>query len=245
MGIALNWFQLDYSWSCLFERLPNWFPTGRNVWTDGWTTVNLATLRHGQPLIGFTSNKAGTLSALAAGPIDSDLPLEGRITDVMSPAGIPVRFKTIERAKIMSLEKFTLRMNHVSVNVKNLDQERLWYERMLGPSVVLARDKAWEPVSGSFVHDAHLFSPPWFYVTIRESNQAPNVDHVGWMANDVETVCRLGDIVNDLRWKIVYGPAEIDGSFLIHFEGPDGNVHDFFCPLEDLQKRVRPNNERY
>lgn len=235
MGISLDWFQLDPAWSRLLEALPTWRRAGSGSWTDGWTVVELSSVSGGRPRFGFSARGPGASLPPTILPRGGER--RAREADVMTPASIPVRFRAPECDPCDATGPFTLRMNHVSVNVGDVARERRWYEQVLGPSTVLARDAAWEPVSRRFVRDAHLFRSPWYYLTIRESQGPPGVDHVGWMADEPGAIDRLAEVVAGLGWKVVYGPAEVDGSYLVHFEGPDGNVHDFFCPLAELKEQ--------
>lgn len=232
MGIALDWFQLDPSWSCIFQKLPWWRCGGENIWSDGWSVVELSPLRGSQPEFGFTISETAHSVVISERLGSPNLNNRQQLTCLRTPSGIPVRFCAAAKSAHPQNNR-SLWLNHISLNVDDVMREMDWFEEVMGPSVVLARDAAWEPVSGQLVRDAHLFRSPWFYVTIRESKQA-SVDHIGWMAMDQETVLRMADVVDSLDWKIVYGPAVVDSSFLFHFEGPDGRVHDFFYPIREL-----------
>jgi hypothetical protein len=97
----------------------------------------------------------------------------------------------------------------------------------------------WEPVSGGFVADAHFVHVDGYYIVLRGRTGRPHLDHIGWMAASRTDVDMAHDIVRSIGWKTVIGPFEIDGSYLFHFRGPDGRVHDFFWPSEPLTRMAQ------
>jgi hypothetical protein len=151
-----------------------------------------------------------------------------------TPAGLRVDF---DRRGCVPLESREFVMNHVSINVRNVDSERGWFEGCLGSdAVILARASAFDPIKQDYQADAHLFNRPNFYITIRGTSDNPSVDHCGWMTASSAGVDRAATILHKLKWPIVLGPTTLDGSYLVHFEGPDGHIHDFFHPAPELDR---------
>jgi predicted lactoylglutathione lyase len=52
--------------------------------------------------------------------------------------------------------------------------------------------------------------------------------HIGWELPSREDVDDVATTLQRIGWPIVYGPASVDGSYLVHFRGPDEAVHDVF-----------------
>jgi len=229
----LCFFRLSFQWTVLFEKLPLWTRIQRDVWTDGRAVVSLCD--SSEIGFGFTVRNEKTWRGLVGRfGKSAGFATDGGLT-AQTPAGIAIKLrKHCERHEQKPDNR--LFMNHVSVNIPDLETERNWYEQVLGERVIMARDSVWEPVAGRYVKDAHLFRSPDFYITLRENDTLPNVDHVGWMALETATIDETAEIIKILGWDIVYGPTEIDGSYLFHFQTPDGKIHDFFCPLPTLPK---------
>jgi len=54
-------------------------------------------------------------------------------------------------------------------------------------------------------------------------------------SSNMESLRHVEAIFENINWPIVW-KGNIDGSYVIHFKGPDERVHDFFCTSESLRK---------
>lgn len=217
MNLSIRQANVSGDWSPLLSALPGWRLTSPGVWTEGTSTVRCEPgLGEGFPRFSLT------------GPSETGRSARGDVRTVRTPAGIGIDL--IEQSSIDCESESPILMNHVAVHVPELDPERRWYEALLGRCTVLERERAWEPVTEAFHADAHLFRSPNFYITLRGGFERAFVDHIGWMVDTPDRVDFIAGILRRIEWPIVFGPDEIDGSYLVHFRAPDGRVHDFFYP---------------
>ncbi len=208
-GPRLTGVRARGDWSPLLSQLGRWHQAGNDSWTDGVSRLS------------------------------SSLPTDFTFSGVATPhfAVSPSRFKIGFEPGVSAPVDHEFVLNHVAVNVCDVDLERDWMERLLGAdAVVLARARAFNPLTQDWQPDAHLFHRPNYYVTIRGTGGATSVDHCGWMTKTRAGVDRAATILHRLKWSILLGPTTIDASYLIHFEGPDGRVHDFFHPGAELDR---------
>jgi hypothetical protein len=181
------------NWSPLLSRLGGWHETGEGTWTDGvsWLSASL--------------------------PADFAFTHRARSGAGVSPAGFGVSFK---RGKALPSHGSQFVLNHISVNVPDVDGERAWLERHLGSNIaVIARESAFNPITKDWQPDAHLFRRPYFYITIRGTSDTPRIDHYGWMCAAKGGVERAASILRELKWPVVLGPEVIDGSYLPSLRG--------------------------
>lgn len=235
--LALCKFRLSGNWAPLFRRLPMWRQLDGDVWTDGLSEVHLCECDSSRPDFGFVLFGQACWAEFVARLDELDRSGTRRESPqnkihVATPSDVTVGFERAKDVTPGAGDDHVLFMNHIALNVTRLDAERAWYESLFGLSAVLSRAAAWEPVSRSYVRDAHLFHSPSFYITLRETSKVSNTDHVGWMTQNKSAVDEMAELVKELGWTIVFGPAVIDGSYLFHFAGPDQRVHDFFFPTD-------------
>ena len=216
--MKLAWFQLPSEWIALLRRLPGWREDNDGSWTDGCTRVIVEPPHWPSIGIGFYRDSSAGDDA-GCGQVEYDA----------TPSGIPVRFTSqLDSTPLPTASQFLL--NHVAVNVSNVNVDGHWFQERLGQSAILAREGAWNPVTRDFRPDLHLFRHPSFYITLRGGFAEGHIDHIGWMTSERGLVNEAAGLIRDLGWQTIVGPLEIDGSFLVHFRGPDHRVHDFFCP---------------
>lgn len=221
--IQLRQFTLSGDWRPLISRLHGWKEVENNLFTDGESSLTLIQEAGAPPALGF----------VFAGEEGKRAPVT-----LVSPSGL--RLKIVERPPYMqSPAQSQMVMNHAAFQVPEVEAERRWFEEMLGSCTVLARDSVWDPVAKTWWPDAHLFRPPDFYLTIRGNFTATQVDHIGWMTSSMQSIDEVAALLHELNWPVLFGPEHIDGSYLVHFRGPDGRVHDFFYPTP----AVMPHNE--
>lgn len=227
MRTQLRSVGLSGDWAPLLKRLHGWRCRDDHVWSDGVSEIFPRESR--VEAFGFVT--AATHPIRAAG-IDS-LP---KTALRQSPAGLVLSVVPApNRGTPLTSGDFIL--NHVAINVGNIAAEAEFFENLLGRTTVLRRESAWNPVAEDYRPDVHLYRDDDFYITIRGGFTAPSLDHAGWMASTRIAVGGVALILKELHWPIVLGPLEIDGSYLVHFRGPDGLVHDFFCPTAKLRER--------
>lgn len=225
--IQLREFSLRGDWSPLLSRLDGWKPVGASGFSDGESLVTLSMALDNEPKIGFLLSRDANDEILNHSNADENFSTR------VSASGLV--FRIGQRASRLSLrQRPRFLMNHAAFQVASVDSERAWLEGLLGRCTVLARASTWDPVAKKCWPDAHLFRPPDFYLTLRGGFARTQVDHVGWMTYSPEAVNQAATVLRDIQWPILLGPAIIDGSYLVHFRGPDARVHDFFFPTEAI-----------
>jgi hypothetical protein len=225
--LSLCRFRLTGAWSPLLSNLPHWRQSENEIWTDDVSTIELSKTLTQQAAFGFKTDDKQQWIRIAGMANSQKI-------ELTSPSGVLVSFEFLQKFSPFLTAMPTLIMNHVAINVTCLNAEQQWYETLLGPSTVLSRNHVWEPVSRRYIHDAHLFRSPHFYIALREAKKVSKLDHVGWMCNSKQRVNEIYHIVKKISWPVIFGPEELDQSYLFHFEGPDGRIHDFFFPTDAL-----------
>lgn len=164
------------------------------------------------------------------------------ISDASVPNGDLVRQEgprglTVDRIAEDAEVSGRYRLNHVAYDVADLEESVEWFSKILGGQVILQRGRTWDPVYEEYWADCHIFQEPGLYLTLRERGQV-RLDHWGWMTDERTSVDDACKMVRQLGWLVVFGPEDIDGSYLFHFRGPQGRVHDVFSPSPDLRRGV-------
>ena len=135
-------------------------------------------------------------------------------------------------------DKYPLVLNHTAFKVKDLDGASKAWQSILDQKPILATRKQIDPVSKKEENMNHFYSPFQYYVTLIEAKEKLNndhvLDHIGYEASDFNSLIDAKQLVVDLNYKIIW-EGEIDSSYVIHFEGPDKVVHDFFLPSKKLR----------
>ncbi len=239
MRPCLRYFSSCGDWSPLLLRLSGWRLSGENTWTDGLSrfitkddrsglscgfSVGVRAWKH---LMTLRKKKHETTNG---GPHAGSLVLT-------SPNGIRFGCELQEEVQDQIISPYI--MNHCALDVPELRAERAWFEELVRAAAVMARTSAWEPIVGAYLADCHVARLPDFYIAIRERPGTARINHIGWMAQESARVDEAAVIVAELGWPILFGPAQIDGSYLFHFRGPDGGVHDFFWVSEELSQHIR------
>lgn len=233
----LRYFKLGGPWGPLFRSLPGWEQLQPAIWSDGVSLVILNSAKSAKieaglyvPALPRAKNAIDGFRFLFGSPSSG-------IERALLPSE-PTRLKETTKywlglqRRVSSKRAFV--MNHVAINLPDLDLAAGRVAAVLPNSLILKRTKAWEPVSQDFVSDAHFYRGRDFYITLREKGRVPEVDHVGWWCRRPQDVDSIVALLKKLKWPILWGPQEIDGSYLVHFQGPDGRIHDFFCPSKTL-----------
>jgi hypothetical protein len=210
-------------WAPLLSRL-GWKRNDCGNWSDGDNQLIV------EP--GRTLTAKPPIIVLAEPGMDAD-DRATRGAALISPNGIEVRIVAGGVSQATGHRPGRYCMNHVALHVPNLLAEREWFETLLHTRSVLARDSIDDPIAGR-CSDAHLARSSDFYITLRGPFTPAEVNHIGWMAANREDVVTAAKVLTAIGWPIVLGPVTVDQSFLVHFVGPDGHIHDFFCPMESL-----------
>lgn len=219
--LGLRNFVVQGEWASLLRNLPGWHQVRDDAWSDGDARVRLTLDQFG---VG--------MRILGGGGTEPDLTV---------PSGLRVPVEASREAPSSTSCRFV--MNHVAINTPRLALDSVEWGRRLGAAPIFSRTMVWEPVSQHFVNDTHFCRAEDFYIVLRERPGAPHVDHIGWMARARSDVDAAHGVVSALGWRIVIGPFEIDGSYLFHFQGPDGRVHDFFWPSDELRRLTEGRSE--
>lgn len=247
--MRLRFVKVYGDWLPLLSRLHGWECLGEGLWSDGDGCVEFDVADTREPEVTFILERDANkdrpvVSRLRSGILGSGMGEKGSsITPIRTHSGLVVRFVTSMIATT-SQSRLPYTLNHAAFRVLDTRLEQSWWEDLCGQCTILDRENTWDPVARVYWPDVHLFSDPDFYLTIRGGFEKPEVDHVGWMAESVEAVDAASRAIADSGWPIAFGPEEIDGSYLVHFRGPDCRVHDIFFPLEvvrnaaELHKKV-------
>ncbi|GAB5456339.1 MAG: hypothetical protein Hens2KO_25680 [Henriciella sp.] len=122
---------------------------------------------------------------------------------------------------------------HVAINsplqAGSEDFERA-FRRSTG--VLLPRAARYDPAEATEIEAMHCTIPGQFYLTQRYFPiEQTGLDHIGFECLDPAHVEQCQRAVQAADLEIVVPPGELDGSYLFHFRGPDGRVHDFYTVL--------------
>jgi hypothetical protein len=234
MKVCIAQVGLAGDWEPLLAQLPSWRQLGPD-WTDGVRRISPAGPALQSALVFGVAAPAWEAFARrgSAAPGGGVVAHGNEIIDLHSPSGVPLRLVRMQLAEDLHLPYV---LNHCAIDVTDLNAEKRWYEYWLKCPAWLQRGDGWDPVAQRRIADAHLFSDPDFYITLRGVQGGRGLDHVGWMAVERDLVDQAAELLQRVRWPIVLGPTEIDGSYLVHFRGPDGEVHDFFHPAPELRQ---------
>lgn len=226
--LALRSVIVSGDWSPLLSQLPGWTRASDGTWTDGDGFLRCVThpAMARMPTVAFR---------YLAPPARSGQRAHGASEELMSPSGLIIGIDVSGR---QACAPSTYTLNHAAFRVPEVAAERKWFETVLGSCTVLERDSTWDPVAQTYWPDAHLFRPPDFYVTLRGGFESAAIDHVGWMTDTAAAVDAVARTLRRIGWPILFGPASIDESYLVHFCGPDGAVHDFFYPQPSIVSRA-------
>ena len=162
-----------------------------------------------------------------------------KVTEIKTPGGLPIRVQrqqTIEPRSPNARPGVGYLMNHVSIRTPKIAADHNWFTRLLGSNTVLADETHFNPLDNRMAPERHLWCSSDYYITLREYSGSSMIDHVGWMAGSTALVDSAAYLLDRLGFKTVLGPLYIDGSYLVHFRGPDERVHDFFYPTSELGK---------
>jgi len=147
-----------------------------------------------------------------------------------SPSGLKVPVYT---KKILSERKYIL--NHVAVNVSDLEAEQKWWQALLNAEPALSVKQGWDPIINGPLDAIHFYKSPFFYITLR-GQEPVGLHHIGFEARDKGAVLDAKEILKKIDWEI-YWEGAIDESYVLHFKGPDGRIHDFFSASDELRER--------
>jgi hypothetical protein len=122
-------------------------------------------------------------------------------------------------------------LNHVAINFRPDNTALVECLKAGETDIFLERERRYDPTVDALVDAEHLVSDDTLYLTARflpTLRRGSELSHVGWQVKDRGTVQRTAALLRGLDWPIVFGPDIVDGSFLVHFRGPDNRVHDVF-----------------
>jgi hypothetical protein len=231
-GLQLRHFGLGGDWRPLLSRLEGWRSVAASIYSDGESFVSLSASSEVKPSVGFV---------LAEQPPEAateHLLMAERLRGRVGIPGLELQPNSSLRRKSSELQPRFL-MNHAAFQVPDVNSARASLEEFLGDCTILARASTWDPVARTSWPDAHLFRPPDFYITLKGGFVSSRVDHVGWMTDSVAAVDHAAALLGRLHWPILFGPTTLDGSYLVHFRGPDSLIHDFFFPTDSIVSRVK------
>jgi hypothetical protein len=117
-------------------------------------------------------------------------------------------------------------MNHIAYSTNNLDAIVKGFKAH--PGSLFHDGVGWDPIVNASIRTVHFYEPGRFYVTLRESSKPLSVHHIGWECIDPQSV-DLAEAILQQHGFPTFWKGEIDGSYVLHFRGPDGNIHDFFA----------------
>jgi len=128
-------------------------------------------------------------------------------------------------------------LNHVALSVRDAEKEKRYWREVLQSEPVLDTGCPYDPVEDKSIKTIHLYEQSAFYITLREEDpRGAHMHHIGWELPDNDYLKKAHSFLKNIGWKVRW-KGEIDKSDIIHFEGPDGHVHDFFYTREELRTK--------
>lgn len=212
------------NWEPLFRNLPGW-GLKEGIFTDGKHIFS-----HGEKLsFELQSNNQDIFDKV--GLMDGVENKNKDYFEIKSPGNIfiPVHYK---ENRGNSVSPYLL--NHVAVSVENIDKESEWWKDLFQCKEVLKVDQGFDPIVNGSLNTYHLYKEKELYVTLRE--QLPiGEHHFGFEITEENKISECKDILGKVGWPIFW-EGMIDQSYVIHFTGPDGLIHDFFYPNANLKR---------
>jgi hypothetical protein len=207
--------RLPGDWSDLFDSLPGWKRSGNDRWAGAGAVFQ------------------GGVRPADACSVVRLTSLEGQVELVMGPEASSLREIEAPPPPATS-DETTPSLCHVAVDVDRSDSSISALLAGAGVPVLIARERRFDPAVGADVEAEHFYVRHHLYLTQRfvDGLPAPRLAHVGlefFSANQIDEVHAL---LQRLGWQIVVAPIVVDGSYLVHFVGPDGRVHDAYCLLD-------------
>ncbi len=206
MSTALHSVSLVGDWTPLLHHLKGWKQHDARIWQGAGAVLSThantacATIQTADTVVSVFSDRAWTAAPSHRG----------------------------ERRHAEKLACPTL--NHIALDI-GLDGDDLVEIVARGESTIfLPRESRFDPSVGRNIIAEHVTNGHELYLTARfdEATSQTRLAHVGWELQRREDVDDVAAALQRIGWPIVYGPASVDESYLVHFRGPDGAVHDVF-----------------
>jgi hypothetical protein len=204
---------LPGDWGSLFDQLPGWTKDKNGLWKGTGATCRDNQANHLMQMNGKMS-------------LQTLLPKQIQLSDEVPSSPV---------AQLSGVQ-----LNHFAVTVPDLDgvEAQAW-SRLLDNTQVLRTNKKWDPILEGPLSATHLYVAGSYYVTLREDPAQPMcLHHIGWECKDTEALQAAKRALREAGIT-TYWEGEIDGSYVIHFEGPDGKIHDFFLVGAPLKRTAR------
>jgi hypothetical protein len=213
--------QLEGDWGGLLSQLPGWRRNADGVWTG--SGADLLDQRHpGQMLLEIGLDAPG-------GNLATVICIHPNSVDVREGS----RASRLERSPH---EKEAPRLNHVALDLDAHDPSVIDSIKRSEIAIFLPRLGRFDPSVQEVIEAEHIVAGKGLYLTARFfSDRQPRslINHVGWQCPKRGHVDDIHASLQRLGWPIVFGPGVVDGSYLVHFRGPDSRVHDMFFVLPD------------
>jgi len=123
-----------------------------------------------------------------------------------------------------------IRVGHLVLNVKNLDESTKFYTDILGFEIALQRPNGTFLTCGKIHHDLALFQAPEGALPVTQGQLGLN-----HFAVQVEDISDLKEVYNELKDSGASLDSNTDHGMTssIYFFDPDGNKIEFFCNNTD------------
>ncbi|MBO55339.1 MAG: hypothetical protein CL886_06715 [Dehalococcoidia bacterium] len=123
-----------------------------------------------------------------------------------------------------------IRVGHLVLNVKNLDESTKFYTDILGFEIALQRPNGTFLTCGKIHHDLALFQAPEGALPVTQGQLGLN-----HFAVQVEDISDLKEVYNELKDSGASMDSNTDHGMTssIYFFDPDGNKIEFFCNNTD------------
>jgi len=204
--------QCGGNWSPLLKRLGGWHPSGDDSYSNGQEV--------------FDFNQVATAPIFYI----SEDELSARFS--ISPSRLTISHELSSGS--LKAEGIEYILNHAAVTVEDLDAEEIFWKETLGVKPIIRTNDAWDPIVNGPLNTTHFYKPGSFYLTLRKEEPAGKVHHIGWETRTKDLVLSAKRVLQEIKWPIFW-EGDIDGSYVVHFKGPDGRIHDFFCPSQRLR----------
>ena len=242
--LYLREFFLEGDWEPLFQRLEGW--KGAEWYTDCDYTDLDACVTDKQREQYFCL-EARSLAALEGsrglGWFHRDVSIISDTT-IPSPSGliIPIHHREINNDDNIDRKYI---MNHAAIAVSDLEKEIEFWNRLLQvyPTMIVRDER--DPILDKAISSAHYYITPNFYITLRDEGCSGKMHHCGFEARDRRTLSEAKRILQEICWPILW-EGRIDQSYVLHFQAPDGRIHDFSYTSPTLKKMsINQLNEEY
>lgn len=216
------------NWEPFLSQLPEWEQIRRNVFSDG---VSFFVQKSTQHSIALRIANKKALEIIAQNN-DTEVINDKVVFDTFD-FPFEISFNSSKKKK-----RSPIAFNHFAVTSRNISKAKKWWGKITQCQEILEVKKVFDPLVNGPLDTIHFYKPEELYLTVRGQGDKENAfHHLGFEAKSMSYVQIARNILVAIGWDIFW-EGVIDESYVLHFEGPDGLIHDVFCTQNVLREKA-------